>query len=120
MNWYNILIGDTREQLENNWREQEPLKGTSREKDFKPVCKLFIPWASGTWLLTELEPGTSIAFGLCDLGFGTPELGDVALCELYSVEGPGGLRVEQDIHFRPSMTLSEYAKQAMGTGCIIA
>lgn len=118
MNWYNILKGDTRDQLENNWREQAKVKGTSKEIDYKPVCKLFTPWASGTWLLTELEPGTTLAFGLCDLGFGTPELGDVCLHELYNVEGPGGLRVEQDIHFKAKKTLREYTTDAMRIGCI--
>lgn len=118
MNWYNVLKGDTRNKLEANWREQEPLKGTRQEIDFKAVCKLFLPWTSGTWLLTELEPNSSIAFGLCDLGFGTPEIGNVCLRELFSVTGPGNLWVEQDIHFRATKTLSEYAAEAMRIGCI--
>ena len=42
MNWYDILKGDTREQLEANWREQAKVKGTSKEVDYEPVCKLFI------------------------------------------------------------------------------
>ena len=119
MNWYDILKGDTREQLEANWREQAKVKGTSKELDYEPVCKLFIPWASGTWLLTELEPGPSLAFGLCDLGFGTPELGDVCLRELFDYEGPGGLRLEQDIHFKAKMTLRQYADHARRIGCVV-
>lgn len=39
-----------------------------------------------TWLLTELDP--DIAFGLCDLGPGFPELGSVQLSDITSVRGP--------------------------------
>lgn len=40
-----------------------------------PVVKLFTPDAGATWLLTELDPDDhDIAFGLCDLGLGYPEL----------------------------------------------
>ncbi|MEA2079594.1 MAG: DUF2958 domain-containing protein, partial [Pseudomonadota bacterium] len=43
--------------------------------DPKPVVKLFTPDGSATWLLTELDPDDNdIAFGLCDLGMGSPEL----------------------------------------------
>ena len=43
--------------------------------DFKPVVKLFTPDAQCTWLLTELDSDGGLAFGLCDLGLGCPELG---------------------------------------------
>lgn len=119
MNWYNVLKATTRIELEANWTRQAPLKGTSREIDFVPVTKLFLPWCSGTWLLTELEPGTPLAFGLCDLGFGTPELGYVDLSELAAVSGPGGLHVEEDRHFKPSKTLSQYSADAARIGCIV-
>ena len=50
-----------------------------------PVVKLFTPDASATWLLTELDPADpDLAFGLCDLGLGCPELGYVRLSELES------------------------------------
>lgn len=40
------------------------------------VLKLFTPEAGATWLLTELDPDDEcLAFGLCDLGLGEPELG---------------------------------------------
>ena len=112
MDWLNVFKDDTLAQLHRNWREQEPKKGTPGEIDFMPVCKLFLPWTSGTWLVTELEPDSSLAFGLCDLGVGYPELGVFCVEEIWSVRGPGGLRVEQDIHFRPTKTLSEYATEA--------
>ena len=68
--------------------------------DFKPVVKLFTPDAQCTWLLTELGRD-DIAFGLCDLGLGCPELGYVSLAEISSVRGQLGLPVERDLHFRP-------------------
>lgn len=48
------------------------------DSDPLPVIKLFTPDAGATWLLTELDPDDpDIAFGLCDLGLGNPELGSV-------------------------------------------
>jgi hypothetical protein len=45
------------------------------EQEFSPVIKLFAPWGAGTWLLSELDPeDADIAFGLCDLGMGCPNL----------------------------------------------
>ena len=83
------------------------------EEDFKPVVKLFCPWGAATWLLTEIDPeDPDIAFGLCDLGMGFPELGNVSLKELESVTGPGGLTIERDIHFRADKPLSAYAEEA--------
>src|SRR5215471_19166726 len=53
------------------------------ERDPRPVVKLFTPDANATWLLTELDPDDpDIAFGLCDLGMGYPELGSVRLSEI--------------------------------------
>src|ERR1700685_2044099 len=46
--------------------------------DFKPVVKLFTPDAQCTWLLTELG-NDDIAYGLCDLGMGFPEIGFVCI-----------------------------------------
>lgn len=57
--------------------------------DHKPVVKLFVPWGAGTWLLSEIDEDGDRAFGLCDLGFGEPELGYVSLSELRSIRGPG-------------------------------
>lgn len=89
--------------------------------DFYPVVKLFTPDAGCTWLLTEIDPDDSDrAFGLCDLGMGSPELGYVSLAELSAVRGGLGLPVERDLHFRPSKTLSGYAADARAVGGISA
>jgi hypothetical protein len=85
-----------------------------------PVLKLFTPDAGATWLLTEIDPDDpEIAFGLCDLGLGTPELGYVALGELATLRGRLGLPVERDLNFQPDRPLSRYAHEARARGRII-
>lgn len=89
--------------------------------DFLPVVKLFTPDAGCTWLLTELDPDNpDLAFGLCDLGLGTPELGYVSMAELASVRGQLGLPVERDRYFSPSKTLKAYTEEARTSGHIQA
>ena len=88
-------------------------------KDNFPVVKLFTPDAGATWLLTELYPDDpDIAFGLCDLGLGFPELGTVRLSELAELRGKLGLPVERDLHFTAKKPISAYAEEAMQRGCI--
>lgn len=113
----------TKEQLArllDNGRRQAPVKGTDTEHDFFPVVKLFTPDASCTWLLTEIDPeDTDIAFGLCDLGLGYPELGDVSLSELSLVRGKLGLPIESDLHFKARGRLSTYVEAARQAGYIV-
>jgi Protein of unknown function (DUF2958) len=96
-------------------REQLLANGLSNHgnRDPYPVVKLFTPDAGATWLLTEIVPDEpDIAFGLCDLGIGYPELGYVSLVELASIRGPLGLPVERDLLFIADRTLSCYADEA--------
>lgn len=86
-----------------------------------PVVKLFTPDANATWLLTEIDPDNpDIAFGLCDLGLGCPELGSVSLKEIERLRGPLGLPVERDRHYGETRRLSEVAKMARRTGSVSA
>jgi len=62
--------------------------------------KLFTPWSSWTWYVTEMDPETKECFGLVD-GF-ERELGYFNLDELASIKGPGGLKIERDIAFEPT------------------
>ena len=88
--------------------------------DPAPVVKLFTPDAGATWLLTEIDPDDQdLAFGLCDLGMGMPELGWVSLQELATVRGKLGLPIERDLHFRTEKRLSAYAREARHAGRII-
>ncbi|WP_411845705.1 DUF2958 domain-containing protein [Roseibacillus persicicus] len=105
--------------LKANGLKQAPLKGTKEEIDFPPVVKIFTPDANATWLLTEVEPEEEdIAFGLCDLGMGFPELGSVRLSELESIRGQLGLPIERDLGFHTKKLLSEYAAEAREAGYI--
>ena len=89
--------------------------------DPQPVVKFFTPDGSATWLLTELDPDDNdIAFGLCDLGMGCPELGSVRISELTSARGPLGLPIEHDLYFTAEYPLSAYAKLARAASCITA
>ena len=91
------------------------------DTDPAPVVKLFTPDAGATWLLTELDPDDpDLAFGLCDLGHGTPELGHVFLPEIEAVRGRLGLPVERDLYFRATEPISQYADDARRAGRIVA
>jgi hypothetical protein len=84
-----------------------------------PVVKLFTPDANATWLLTELDPeNPDVAFGLCDLGLGCPELGYVSISELESVRGSLRLPVERDLYFKADKPLSRYTMIATAQGRI--
>ena len=116
-----LLTADLHARLLANGRKQAPLRGTDDEIDFQPVVKLFTPDGACTWLLSEIDPDDpDIAFGLCDLGMGFPELGSVSLSELGRVRGQLGLALERDLHFEPAKTLSAYAAEASRLGHIKA
>lgn len=116
-----ILLTAQRKAMLNNgrWNLAKRTREGGETDDFHPVVKLFCPWGAATWLLTELDED-GVAFGLCDLGQGEPELGYVSLAELRELRGPGGLYIERDIHFRPRMTLAGYATAARAAGRIAA
>lgn len=94
---------------------------TGQPHDPHPVVKLFTPDAGATWLLTELDPDDpDIAFGLCDLGLGFPELGCVSVGELEALRGPLRMPVERDLHFEADRALSGYTASARAAGRICA
>lgn len=106
-------------ELKENGRRQRRGMGTRREIDHVPVVKLFTPDASATWLLTEIDPDNpDVAFGLCDLGLGFPELGYVSISEIESTRGPFGLPIERDLGFHAKKVLSAYAAEARQFGHI--
>jgi hypothetical protein len=90
----------------------------TQPKNPRPVVKLFTPWTGCTWLLAELDE-ENIAYGLCDLGQGYPELGYVSIDEIVELRGPAGLKIERDLHFTAKKTLTEYADEAREKGQIV-
>ena len=86
-----------------------------------PVVKLFTPWGSATWLISEINPeDTDIAFGLADLGMGCPEMGSIYLPELINLKGPLGLGVERDLYWSAEKSLVAYADDARMNNAIYA
>jgi hypothetical protein len=86
------------------------------ETDHVPVVKLFNPSGAVVWLITEMMDDGDTLFGLCDLGFGSPELGYISLAEIESVKNSLGLGVERDLYFMPRFPLSVYTEAARIAG----
>jgi hypothetical protein len=114
------MMADIRDKLLRNGRITAALAEEGKASaDFVPIVKLFTPDANCTWLLTELDPEEpDIAYGLCDLGMGFPDLGTVRISELEAVRGPFGLAVERDRCFAPVRLLSVYARAAWNAAAI--
>ena len=89
------------------------------EAERMPILKLFNPMGAATWLISEMDED-GILFGLCDLGMGFPELGNVSLEELESVQLPFGLKIERDRYFSPTQNLAWYTDEARKAQAIIA
>ena len=100
-----LLLDSQYKQLVANYQAQD---GT---KDFKAVVKLFNHTGIGTWYLSELNPETNEAFGLCCLQ--EKEFGYVSLDELKEFKGVFGLGIERDTSFDPNkLTLTEIQEAA--------
>ena len=104
--------------LERNWIEQQPVKGTRKEIDHVVAVRLYLPFSSMSWWITEKEPSSDIMFGLGQIH--EAELGYCSLEELTEVRHPQGLRVLQDVSFRPDKRLSWYTALARRSGGLIA
>lgn len=112
-----LLTPEQRETMLANGRHYQ----SDPDYEPQPVVKLFTPWGACTWLLTDLDPDDNdIASGLCDLGFGEPEIGSVRISEIESIRGPGGLRAERDVNFVANETIGTYAARARIDGQILA
>lgn len=92
--------------------------GANRDADHMPVLKLFNPLGPDRWLATELDADGDTLFGLADLGFGCPELGNFSLSEIAGVRLPFGMGIEREVAFVGRFALSVYAEAARITGQI--
>lgn len=95
-------------------------QASSDAGDKRPLVKLFNPMGAATWLASELDADGDTLFGLADLGFGCPELGYFSLHEIEALRLPFGLRIERDLHFLTSVTLSDWAAWARKAGSILS
>ena len=91
--------------------------GQTRD-DHVPVVKFFNPVGSGTWLFSELDEDGDTLFGLCDLGFGCPDMGSASLAEIAAVTLPFGFAIERDLCFEGRFLLTIYADAARLCGGI--
>ena len=92
-------------------------RAAGEDIDLVPVVRLFTPDAHVTWLLAALDPADGdTAWGLIDLGIGMPAQGTVRLSELAGIVGPRRQPVMRNRYFRPTRTLSEYARLAEQDG----
>lgn len=115
-----LLTPDLRQILTANAAARAEAIGLgAHEPDPAPAVKFFNPCGAATWLLTELDSDGDTLFGLCDLGFGCPELGSVSHAELARVGVALGLGIERDLHFAASHPLSVYAQAARMHGRIV-
>ena len=114
MGQFRILTAQMSKLVANGQKAAETGDGS----DFEPVIKLFNPVGAATWLITEIADDGDTLFGLCDLGFGSPELGYVSLSELRSVKTAFGLGIERDMHFKAKKSIKEYADEARTAGRI--
>lgn len=89
--------------LQDNYR-----RSTRNDGNEEPVVHLYLPGTGCQWLLTEVDLDLDIAFGLCDLGMGFPEMGYVSLHEI--LESTGMLC--RTLDFKARAGLMEYAHQA--------
>jgi hypothetical protein len=103
--------------LTQDQRARLTANGLSRG-DHVPVVKFFNPVGSGTWLFSELDEDGDTLFGLCDLGFGCPEMGSASLSEIARIHLPFGLTIERDLCFAGRFPLTIYADAARVWGGI--
>ncbi len=115
-----LLTAHQRELLLSNGNKAAEKASHDELFDPKPVVMLYTLFHPCTWLLTQIDPKyPDLAFGLCDLGMGCPEIGSVSLAELAELKfGPAPM-VERNRCFKPRTTLSGYAKEAKIAGKII-
>ena len=83
---------------------------TARADDKSPITRFHAT--------VELDEDGDILFGLCDLGFGCPEMGSASLSEIAAVSLPFGLTIERDLCFEGRFPLTIYADAARVAGGI--
>lgn len=89
-------------------------------KDHEPVIKLHSRYGKAIWLLSELDQANGIAYGICDLGQGKPELSYVSIPDLESIKH-ARLKVpmiEMDREFVGNFPMSVYLEAARIEGRI--
>jgi hypothetical protein len=108
--------------LKSNHDTNEDIRlyGNGDTTDFQPVVKWVDLLGTGsTWLITEVDPDECLAFGLCDLGMGFPEMGSVSIDEINGVKFGANQRIVKADDWKASQSLTHYANDARVAGCIV-
>lgn len=87
-----------------------------------PPALLFAPDGKARWMITELHPDFGdMGYGLCDLGIGLPEMGEVDLAQLDGPNGAFMMAAERDGRYRPSpdLPVSRLDRMAAEAGRIV-
>lgn len=113
-----LLTKAIKDKLLKNSKEAKAANGAYL--DHAPAVKFFNPCGPATWLFSELDEDGDTLFGLCDMGFGTPELGYASLQELASIRLQFGLTIERDLNFKATGPMSAFAAAARGKGHIVS
>ena len=115
-----LVTEEIQKELLDNWRKPNTVS--------KPVLKVFSPIGTTTWLIHSMDPEENDRlYGLCDLGYGSPELGYVNLLELQETQvhlravpgvNPETIGLERDLYFEPQYTMEVYTQTARRAGRI--
>lgn len=105
--------------LLQNWQAMQDARETGAAFDPEPVVKAFTADASATWLIAAMDPDQRFAFGVCDLGLGFVETGEIDMAELRAIRGRLGLPVERDRWFRPDKSLRSYQRDGQVRGRLV-
>ena len=115
-----LMTEELRAELLGNWGQPD--------NETRPALKIFSPVGAATWLVHSMDPrNNDLLYGLCDLGYDSPELGQVSLSELQEIRialpaMPGvtqeDLGLERDLYFEPQNTMAVYTEAARRNGKI--
>jgi hypothetical protein len=109
--------------LKSNHDTNEDIRlyGDGDTTDFQPVVKWVDLLGTGsTWLITEVDHDECLAFGLCDLGMGFPEMGSVSIDEVNGVKFGDSQRIVKEDDWKAMQSLTHYANDARAAGCIVS
>lgn len=106
------LTNDIREALLQNGQKLKVAQ-TLQEENLVPV--IFVEHEHAKWLLVSIDPSYPyMAYGLCDLGMGYPELGSVELQPLIDLA-----HKSKEWDSAPKYPILEYLSLAKVAGCIV-